>query len=464
MMPVASTDSEAAALRSFSTALAEGQIGAALAAIRTMPWHIRESFAIATQEADLSGKLGRHEEEVRLLRQLIAREPLMASLQVGLANALKTLGRRDEAIVAARAALSLQPDYGKAWWMLADLKNYDFADDEVAAMEVALTNDLSPMDELHLHFALGRAREQRGEAEHAFASYAAANSIAAAMARPESPPVAQRVDRAIAQFTPEFFAERAGFGTGSDAPIFIVGLHRSGSTLVEQILASHPAIEATAELPIIAQLLRDVGRAKDLDGATPVAKLASLDPSRARDLGDHYLVRARDYRTTEQPHFIDKMPANWLYVGFIHLILPKARIIDARRHPMAAGFSNFRQNYGSGVPWAYSLETIGRYYQDYVRLMRHFDTVLPGRVHRVVNEQLIADFEPEVRRLLDHVGVAFDPACLEFHRSDRPVRSASAEQVRRPINRDGVDQWRAFEPWLDPLKESLGPALEDWRE
>ena len=195
-----------------------------------------------------------------------------------------------------------------------------------------------------------------------------------------------------------------------------------------------------------------------------MAKLESLDAARARTLGAEYLARARDYRSTDKPRFIDKMPANWLHVGFIRLILPNAKIIDARRHPMAAGFSNFRQHYGKGAAWTASLESIGRYYRDYLRLMRHFDRVLPGWVHHVINERLIEDFEPEVRRLLAFVGVEFEAACLEFHRSDRPVRSASAEQVRRPVNRDGVDQWRAFEPWLGPLKDALGPALEDWQE
>jgi hypothetical protein len=232
---------------------------------------------------------------------------------------------------------------------------------------------------------------------------------------------------------------------------------------IEQVLAAHSQIEATAELPVIAQLLNSVGQDHRLPGGTPMARLAHIDAARARALGDQYLDRASQYRGTDRPRFVDKMPGNWLYIGFIRLILPNATIIDARRHPLAAGFSNFRQHYGRGAGWTYSLPSIGRYYREYLRMMRHFDRVLPGQVHRVIHEQVVDDFEPEVRRLLDHVGVPFEPACLEFHRSTGPVRSASAEQVRRPVSRDGVDRWRAFEPWLLPLKDALGDALKDWR-
>lgn len=447
-----------------AAALEEGHAAKALAVIGSLPKELRQQFNIAAHEADLLGRLGRHEEELEVLRTLITREPTMAGLQVSLTNTFKTLGHRDEAIAAARAALAIRPDYGKAWWMLADLKTYHFTTDEVAAMEAALARQLSLADRLNLHFALGRAHEQQGEFEKAFRDYAEGNALCAASTPPESRSVSKRVDHAIAQFTPRFFADREGFGHDSDAPIFIVGLHRSGSTLVEQILASHPIIEATAELPIIGQLLRAVGRDRGLAGDTAMTKLASLDRQRATALGHEYLERAQDYRTTGKPRFVDKMPANWLHLGFIRLILPNATIIDARRHPMAAGFSNFRQNYDRGATWTYSLDSIGHYYRDYLRLMRHFDQVMPGTIHRIINERLIENFEPEVRRLLDRVGVPFDPACLDFHRSTRPVRSASAEQVRRPINREGVDQWRAFEPWLGPLKFALGPALEDWQE
>ena len=450
-------------LATVHAAVQSGDPAGALNQIHALPDEARARLEIAANEAHLLGRLGRHDEELAILRRLSEREPPNPSLQLSIAHALKTLGRGDEAIAAAQAALAIRPGYGKAWWVLADLKTYAFDDEEVAAMERSLTG-ASFEDRLHLHFALGRALEQGSETAHAFAHYAEGNRLGQAATRGTIKPSADRIDRAIATFTPEFFAERQGFGHDSGAPIFVLGLHRSGSTLVEQILASHSAIEATAELPIVAQLMRSVAMDGGLSGETPLAKLASLDAARARALGAEYLDRAAAYRANEEPRFIDKMPANWLHVGFIRLILPNATIIDARRHPMAAGFSNFRQNYGAGAAWTYSLDGIGRYYRDYLRLMRHFDQVLPGKVHHVINEQLIDDFEPEVRRLLDFVGVDFEPACLEFHRSTRPVRSASAEQVRRPVNRDGVDQWRAFEPWLDPLKDALGDALGDWRE
>lgn len=453
-----------ARLSELGAALVEGHVARALAIIHALPLELRQRFDILAHEADLSGKLGDHEKEVALLGQLIEREPAMPSLHVSMANALKTLGRRDDAIAAARQALAIQPDYGKAWWLLADLKTFRFAEAEVAAMRAALDRPLSDTDRLHLHFALGRAFEQRGEPEAAFTHYAAGNAISGADAARESEALGSRVDRAMQVFTSDFFSARPGFGHDSNAPIFIVGLHRSGSTLVEQILAGHSEIEATSELPIIAQLFRSVGLDHALPGNTPMARLAHLDAAQARALGEEYLARSAEYRATNSPRFVDKMPANWLYIGFIQLILPNAIIVDARRHPMAAGFSNYRQNYGRGVGWAYSLDSIGRYYREYLRLMRHFDQVLPGKVHRVINERLIDDFEPEVRRLLEHVGAGFEPGVLQFHRSSRPVRSASAEQVRQPLSREGVDQWRVFEPWLGPLKDALGPDLEDWQQ
>lgn len=445
-----------------AAALADGDAGRALAMIRALPATERAQFAIAAHEADLLGKLGRHEEELAVLDRLVAGHPDNGSLQLSVANAMKTLGRRDEAVAAARRALEIQPGYGKAWWLLADLKTFTFSDDDVQAMEQELAGDPSPADRLHLHFALGRAFEQRGEAKPAFGHYANGNAIAAAAAPPHS--LTARVDEAVATFTADFFAARQGFGDDSDAPIFILGLHRSGSTVVEQILGSHPLVEATSELPVLNQVMRLAALDRNTPGATPLEKLTSLDRAQTQALGAEYLRRAAAYRMTDKPRFVDKMPANWLLVGLIRLILPNAVIIDARRHPMAAGFSNFRQNYGRGASWTYALDSIGAYYRDYLRLMRHFDRVAPGTVHRVINERLIEDFEPEVRRLLDHAGLPFDPACLDFHRSDRPVRSASAEQVRRPVNREGLDQWRAFEPWLGPLKQALGEALEDWQQ
>lgn len=444
-------------------ALLAGQPGKALAIIHAMPDDLRQGFEVMAHEADLNGKLGRHDEEIALLRQLIAKRPELPGLHVALAHALKTTGRRDDAIAAARAAIACQPNYAAAWWIVADFKTYVFDDAELEAMKTALANQPTEADRMQMHFALGRAHEQRGEHETAFAHYAAGNAPRAGAGLEKAATLTGRVDRAIAVFTPEFFADRQGYGDDSQAPIFIVGLHRSGSTLIEQILASHSQIEATAELPVVEDLLRSVARDSSLPDVPPLAKLAYIDADRAGALGGEYLRRAQEYRATGTPRFVDKMPANWLYIGLIRLILPNATIIDARRHPMAAGLSNFRQYFGKGADWTFALDSIGRYYRDYLRLMRHFDRALPGTIHRVLHERLVEDFEPEVRRLLGHVGVEFEPACLEFYRSSRPVRSASAEQVRRPLNREGVEQWRAFEPWLGPLQEALGDALEDWQ-
>jgi tetratricopeptide (TPR) repeat protein len=453
-----------ASLADVEAALRDGNDANTLRVIRALPTDLRQRFDMQGREAHLLGLMGRHDEEIAILETLIAQDPANVSLYPSLANALKTLGRGDDAVAAAREAIELKPGYGMAWWVLADLKTFRFSDDDVALMQAEIAGTPSLSDRLHLHFALGSAFEQRGDSAAAFAQYAEANALGAQAFPPRAASVTDRTDRSIATFTPGFFADRQGFGHESDAPIFITGLHRSGSTLVEQILGSHPEIEATSELPVLGNLMRSVARDSTLAGNRPLEKLASLDASRAAALGAEYLERAADYRSTGKPRFTDKMPSNWLHIGLIRLILPNATIIDARRHPMAAGFSNFRQNYGAGGAWTYSLESIGRYYADYLRLMRHFDRVLPGKIHHVINERLIDDFEPEVRKLLDHVGVPFDPACLDFHSSGRPVRSASAEQVRRPVNRDGVDQWRAFEQWLGPLKDALGPELENWQE
>ena len=262
-------------------------------------------------------------------------------------------------------------------------------------------------------------------------------------------------------FTPEFFAEREGAGWPSEEPIFILGLPRSGSTLIEQILASHSAVEGTMELPYIGLI------ANGLDGGVPgdpfPEAAADLDRAALSNLGKAFIDSAGQHRRLGKPLFIDKMPNNFRYIGLIHLMLPKAKIIDARRHPLGVCFSAFKQHFAQGQAFSYDLDDLGRYYRDYVELMAHFDSVLPGRVHRVIYEDLVDDTEGEVRRLLDNCGLPFEAACLAFHQNDRAVRAVSSEQVRQPIFRGGVDQWRHFEPWLGPLKAALGPALDDWR-
>jgi hypothetical protein len=270
------------------------------------------------------------------------------------------------------------------------------------------------------------------------------------------------IDEAIAAFIPDLFERHKDAGFPANDPIFVVGLHRSGSTLIEQILASHPLIEGTAELTVMQHIWERLARIASLHGRGPFQELAELDHGAINSIGEEYVERTRAFRTTDRPYFIDKLPANWMHLGLIRLALPNAKIIEARRHPMACGFSNFKQNYASGMRFSYSLESIGYFYRDYVRFMDHIERVQPSTIHCVVNERLVDDTEGEVRRMLDFIGVPFDPECLEFHRNTRAVQTPSAEQVRRPINRDGLDQWCHYEPWLGPLKDALGSTLDNW--
>jgi len=324
-------------------------------------------------------------------------------------------------------------------------------------MEGALAGGaLSEEDRFHLHFALGKALEDRGRAEPAFAHYAEGNRLRRAGIDYDPEEISGHVRRSTALFTAGFLAAREGQGCPAPDPIFILGMPRAGSTLIEQILASHPQVEGTMELPDIPALAKGLGarKLKSEPSAYPEC-LADLGADQLRALGEDYLETTRVQRKTDRPFFIDKMPNNWAHVGLIRLILPNARIIDARRHPLACCFSNFKQHFARGQGFSYDLAELGLYYRDYVTLMAHFDAVQPGRIHLMLNEALIDDPEAEVRRLLDHLGLPFDPACLRFHENERAVRTASSEQVRRPINREGIDAWRAYELWLGPLKDAL---------
>jgi tetratricopeptide (TPR) repeat protein len=364
---------------------------------------------------------------------------------------LKTIGRQAEGITAYRQAIDLQGSLGEAWWSLANLKTVKFDEADLRAMEDALrAPDLSDEDRFHLDFALGKAKHDLGRTDDAFGHYAKANALRL-KSQPYRPGgITASVDRSIAAFTVEAFAERAG-GSEARDPIFIVGMPRAGSTLIEQILSSHSKVEGTSELPDLPALARK-------GGAYPNGALEA-SPEERRSLGEEYLRRASVQRRTDRPYFIDKLPNNWLYVPFIELVLPNAKIIDARRHPLACCFSNFRQHFARGQAFTYDLEHVGRYYADYVRLMAHVDAVLPARVHRVIYERMVEETEGEVRRLLDYCGLDFEPQVLEFYKTDRAVRTASSEQVRQPIYRDATEEWRAYEPHLAPLKDALGPVL-----
>jgi hypothetical protein len=370
---------------------------------------------------------------------------------------LKTVGEQADALAAYRRAIIERPTLGEAWWSLANLKTIHFEDADLTAMVGALGEPgIGDEDRFHLHFALGKALEDRGQAEASFRHYSEGNRLRRLLLDYLASDVRDHVDRSIALYSAGFFEARRGWGNAAREPIFILGMPRAGSTLVEQILSSHPAIEGTAELPDIPVIVR---RLKDRY-PEPVGRLTADD---CQSLGTEYLQGASVQRFTDKPFFIDKLPNNWLHIGLIRLILPNARIIDARRHPLACGFSNFKQHFARGQSWSYDLADIGSYYRDYATLMRHFDTVLPGHVHRVIHEELVDNAEGEVRRLLEFLGLPFDPACLAFHESKRAVRTASSEQVRRPISREGLEQWKAFDAWLEPLKDALGPVLQDWR-
>jgi tetratricopeptide (TPR) repeat protein len=410
------------------------------------------------------GRIGSYEEAIGLYEQVLARIPNQPKVWMSYGHALKTVGRQEDGIAAYRSGIELAPTLGELWWSLANLKTVPFSDDDVAAMTGALAGEgLGAEDRLHLNFALGRAFEERKSYERSFGHYAEGNRIRAAMIRYDVGEVETFVARAKTLFTPDFFAERAGTGCAAPDPIFILGMPRAGSTLIEQILASHPAVEGTMELPDIPALARRLGGGKPgSDHASYPECLADLDPAALAALGAEYLERTRIQRKTTRPYFIDKMPNNWAHAGLIRLILPNAKIVDARRHPLDCCFSNFKQHYARGQGFSYGLADMGLYYAAYVELMAHLGAVLPDPPHLLVHERLIDDPEGEIRRLLEYLGLDFDPACLSFHENARAVRTASSEQVRRPINRAGLDQWRPYALWLDPLKQALGPVLDDW--
>jgi predicted Zn-dependent protease len=373
---------------------------------------------------------------------------------------LRALGRREDCIAAYARAIGLSPGLGRAWWGLADLKNFRFAPGEIQTMQAQLARlDVLREERAPLHYALGKALGDVGEWAKSFDNYARANAILRIGSSYDPDRTTERAASIRALFTAEFFAERAGAGCDASDPIFIVGMQRSGSTLVEQILASHPAIEAAGERGDIERFaikLHDDGGPL---GVVYARNLRALDRDGLRREGDAYLERIRVRRVRGRPHFTDKQNYNFWHIGLIHLVLPNAKIIDVRRHPLACCFSNFTQNYVTqSAPFSHRLADLGRYYRDYAEVMAHFDRVLPGRIHPLNYEQLIADPEKEIRRLLDHLGLPFETACLEFYRNDRALDSASSEQVRSPIFTDAVDRWRNYEPWLAPLKAALDSA------
>lgn len=413
-------------------------------------------------------RIGDYDQAIGLYDDILRRYPRQTRIWLSYGHALKTAGRQQDAIAAYRRCIALEPAFGDAWWSLANLKTFRFSDEDLDTMRHQLAQPKLPDEHrLHLEFAVGKALEDAAQYEASFRHYERGNAVRHAQLGYSADVTSDKVRHIRSLYTREFFEQRHGGGDGARDPIFIVGLPRSGSTLLEQILSSHSQVEGTTELPEVTSITRELrARAgKDADGAAPYHDmLATLDADGLRALGRRYLERTRIHRKTDAPLFIDKMPNNFMHVGLIHLMLPNAKIIDARRHPLACCFSNFKQHFARGQSFSYSLDDIGRFYRDYVALMAHFDTVLPGRVHRVVYERMVEDTDNEVRRLLDYCGLPFEAQCLRFFENERPVRTASSEQVRRPIFREGLDQWRHYEPWLAPLKAALGPVLDTYPE
>jgi tetratricopeptide (TPR) repeat protein len=406
------------------------------------------------------GLVGESQRAIEIYQGLLDQFPGQPQIWLNYGHALRTVRRGEDAAAAYRRCIALQPGLGEAYWGLANLKVASFAADETRSMEDALDRPgHAPEDRLHLHYALGKALEDRGEHGPAFAHYAEGARLKRAAMRYDAEETTAFVHETRRLFTWAVFAAREGWGSPAEDPIFVIGLPRSGSTLIEQILASHSQVEGATEMSELGHLA--MGLARGPRGY--IEALLELDAAGLRRLGDSYLEATRVYRKSERRLFIDKMPNNFFHVGLIRLILPRAKIIDARRHPMGVGFSAFKQLFAQGHAFSYDLGDLGRYYRDYVDLMAHYDAVLPGRLHRVIYEDMVEDTEAVVRRLLGYCGLPFEDGCLRFYENARAVRTVSSEQVRRPIFRDSLEQWGKFEPWLGPLVGALGPSLEGWR-
>jgi len=412
-------------------------------------------------KAAILARIGEFDRSLELYAEVLAMYPETPKVWLSYGHALASAGREADSIAAYRRSIALRPAVGEAWWSLANLKTFRFAPEDLAALRAGLERtDLTAEDRLHFHFALGKALEDAAQYADSFAQYVAGNDLRRSQVFYSADETTQHLQRSRSVLTADFFASRAGFGSAAPDPIFIVGLPRSGSTLLEQILASHSQVEGTMELPDLISMVRTLGGRKTLAEASRYPEvLADLTAADCAALGQQYLERTRIQRRTGRPFFIDKMPNNFAHIGFIHLILPNARIIDARRHPLGCCFSGYKQHFARGQAFSYGLEDLGRYYRDYVALLAHFDAVLPGRVHRVFYERMVEDTADEVRRLLEYCGLPFEEACLRFYENERPVRTASAQQVRQPIFRGGMEQWRHYEPWLEPLKLALGDVL-----
>jgi tetratricopeptide (TPR) repeat protein len=453
----------------FARALANYRAGQAVAAQQDLESALATDPDNPAYRALLAAALSKTSEverTVELYERLTREYPQQPKLWMAYGHVLKASGRQPDSIAAYRRSIELEPRLGEAWWSLANLKTVKFDATDITTMQRQLVrDDLDGEDRLHFEFALGKALEDAKRYEESFKHYAEGNRLRLIETPYDIETSTINLRRSERILTREFFAERAGLGCPAPDPIFILGLPRAGSTLIEQILSSHSQVEGTMELPDITDIARSIAdRRKNRDDYDYLPLLGEVAPQEWRELGERYLSTTRVHRKLGRAYFIDKMPNNFTHLGLIHLILPNARIIDARRHPLASCFSNFKQHFAMGQLFSYGLENIGRFYREYVALMAHYDAVLPGRVHRVFYERMVEDTENEVRRLLEYCGLPFEERCLRFYENERIVRTASSEQVRRPIYKEGVDHWRHYEPWLDPLKAALGDVLEAYPE
>ena len=415
--------------------------------------------------AVIFSRTGEFDRAREIYAQLLAEYPENARVWLSYGHVLKTEGRQGESIQAYRKCIELDPQLGEAYCSIANLKTFEFEQDDLSAMERQIADpELSDKNRWHFQFALGKAYEDARDYKQSFQHYAGGNSLYLASHAYDADSFARRVGRLRQGFSRQFFDEIAGMGCEAADPIFIIGMPRAGSTLLEQILSCHSAIEGTSELPdmitLTSNLKKEAEEADWGEMAVHAHVLARKSAAELRALGEQYIENTRIHRKTDRPFIIDKMPNNFLNIGVIQAVLPNAKIIDARRHPMGCCFSNFKQFYAKGQIFSYSLEHIGHYYRNYVGLMAHIDEVLPGRVHRVFYEDTVADTETVVRNMLEYCGLEYEAECLRFFESERPVRTPSSEQVRRPIYQEGIEQWQHFEEWLDPLKDALGDVLD----
>lgn len=402
-------------------------------------------WPLSLKAAVLEGD-GRIHEALDAHRAVLARASRAALPWTNYGRALAAVGDLQAAIEAYRQSLALEPSQGFAWWGLANLRTLRLDSQDVTRMEQALPGVADSLSRTQLHYALGKALGDLELFASSFEHYEAGNRLRGGFTRYASDSLSEAVRRTEAVFTSAFLEARRGQGAAAADPIFIVGMPRSGSTLVEQILASHPLVEGLGELADLDEAAAALGEPETL---------RTLDAAAAKALGEGYLAAAGRRRRTARPFFTDKMPANWQHVGLIQLILPNAKIVDVRREPMACCFSSFTTYFNRQTSFPATLAELGQYYRGYVRAMDRFDEVLPGRIHHVQYERLVDDLEGETRRLLDQLGLPFATECLRFHENPRAVQTPSAQQVRRPINREGLERWRSYDPWLEPLRRAL---------